>query len=1524
MLFTLAIACNFSLFAIGENYQIINGDILLASDDITPSRTVYSDEDGNLIISFEFPGFTKNEVELENTEYQLLKITGFGINSEIGSPALPTRLEKIALSGDTNPIVTVISSEFVELENISIAPMQPFPEEDLQTSENYEINSTIYNSNIYYPNDISSLQDVQIFRNIPIAYIRVNPVQFNPSEKRVRIYTRVKIKVDFNEKSTVIQKNTSNYSENPKPVLLNTIINSGSYNDNATLAKSFDKEERIGYLIVTTPEFRVAADTLASWKRQLGFDVEIISQQNWTTTQVKNTVQTAYNSWETPPSYLLLLGDQNDVPSEEKTYEDEIWYLSVYYTCMDGPGDKLPDMAQGRIPADNLTEAMVVVNKIIEYEKNPPSESGFYRNALHCAYFEENPEAEGVSYKRYTHTTEESREYMLGQGFDIKRVYTTEHDVNPQYYSGWFSGGGPVHEALLRSNGFAWDGDRNDIIDGVNEGALYLFHRDHGVIEGWRDPEIDNGDVALMENGNKLPVVFSINCHSGSFQLPNRKCFSEALLQKENGGAVGVIAATALTYSGYNDALIEGLLDAIWPDPGLVPKFGTSFEVVDDPELIPHEPIYTMGDIFLQGLFRMTETWNGWATERQYERFHYFGDPAMQLWTNVPVEINADHTNKVAGDAKVFKIFSTNCTDGIATLCFGNELINKIQLNGNSGEIVFSQPLSGTTGELTLTISKHNYKPYISKIPFVASPIADFNVSLSTPCPGDTISLIDKSLNVPDTWDWEIYPTSFSFVDSTTNSSKNPQVILSSPGNYQIQLVVTNALGIDTVIKKDYIIVADLPPLPTVNNEILCDQGSALLTASGATGNYRWWDSFDRQTLLSMNNSYHTPVLDSSTSYFVEAHPNYVSGELSTLYNYTNSMNGNMFNVTALNEILIDSISLNIHNYLEHTAEVYYKEGTFEGSENNPGDWTLVGAYSITGKGSDIPTSVDVDDIRLTAGATYGFYVTLTSGSFKDIYGANTYTGEDLIIDCGAGVVYPFSTVYAPRTWNGTIHYSKGQFECTSELKEVQVIVIPTPEAPEYQYHEVCYDNDTLVLQVTGENVNWYNDSLLTDLITSGNFYQPISLVVGINTYYVTKSNSPCSSTAGEITINLHEPVSLPVTDNESICFGDTAMLIASGNSIRWYQNDTLHAETDTLTIIGDHDGLKVYKVTNFNDGCESKPLFTELQVHPLTPTPKSMNRTACEKDTVILAAEGTEIYWYNYTDMSLLEENEDTLVIEAIEPGAHKFIVTNKVNGCESDTIRVEVLAKALPDFPTLVKTSFCEDEFISIEAIGEHLRWFTDETMKELIGDSIIYVAGYLEAGIYTYYLDETIEGCISELTQQDIVVNSLPDIYLGEDTIMFLGSEITFICNTLGNYVWQDNSTGNTFHFIANDFGVGTHKVEVTMTDDNKCLASDQLLVVVVDPLNIAPHYDENLVLIYPNPTSGLLTIEFNKALELPAVLSMYNASGQCVLKNEIEYMEKGDKLELNLTDIVKGLYRLAISNPEMEIQYQIVFE
>jgi hypothetical protein len=149
------------------------------------------------------------------------------------------------------------------------------------------------------------------------------------------------------------------------------------------------------------------------------------------------------------------------------------------------------------------------------------------------------------------------------------------------------------------------------------------------------------------------------------------------------------------------------------------------------------------------------------------------------------------------------------------------------------------------------------------------------------------------------------------------------------------------------------------------------------------------------------------------------------SASLTTLFAGGNNHRGNMFNVTAGAEgITITSFDVNILSSSMRAIAVYYKPGSYVGSEQIAANWTLLGTETVSAQGSNA-TPVSIGGLVIPAGSTYGLYVTMTDGaSLSYTNGANTYSDGAITITTGTGADYPFGTSFTPRTWNGTIHYS--------------------------------------------------------------------------------------------------------------------------------------------------------------------------------------------------------------------------------------------------------------------------------------------------------------------------------------------------------------------------------------------------------------------------------------------------------------------------------------------------------------------
>lgn len=152
---------------------------------------------------------------------------------------------------------------------------------------------------------------------------------------------------------------------------------------------------------------------------------------------------------------------------------------------------------------------------------------------------------------------------------------------------------------------------------------------------------------------------------------------------------------------------------------------------------------------------------------------------------------------------------------------------------------------------------------------------------------------------------------------------------------------------------------------------------------------------------------------------------------LATPYNTNNGQRGVMFDITATNNIYIECFDANLYAGTTADYEVYYKVGSFIGSESTPADWTLIGTTSaLTSAGNNLPTPIPIPiNVTILSGQTYGFYVTNTFGggvAYTD--GSSTTqtlaSNTDLVVSGGTGKLYPFGFSYVDRYFNGTVHYT--------------------------------------------------------------------------------------------------------------------------------------------------------------------------------------------------------------------------------------------------------------------------------------------------------------------------------------------------------------------------------------------------------------------------------------------------------------------------------------------------------------------
>ena len=145
---------------------------------------------------------------------------------------------------------------------------------------------------------------------------------------------------------------------------------------------------------------------------------------------------------------------------------------------------------------------------------------------------------------------------------------------------------------------------RAEVRNALNAGQLLVNYLGHGSIEVWSgDDLLDDNSAAALTNAPQLPVYMIFDCLNGFFHDVYTESLSEVLLLNPNGGAVGVIASSALTDAQPQAQLDRQLVSA------LMQKNGT-----------------TVGDALVQAKA-------GIKTKDVRRTYLLFGDPLLRLKT---------------------------------------------------------------------------------------------------------------------------------------------------------------------------------------------------------------------------------------------------------------------------------------------------------------------------------------------------------------------------------------------------------------------------------------------------------------------------------------------------------------------------------------------------------------------------------------------------------------------------------------------------------------------------------------------------------------------------------------------------------------------------------------------------------------------------------------------------------------------------------------------------------------------------
>jgi len=153
-------------------------------------------------------------------------------------------------------------------------------------------------------------------------------------------------------------------------------------------------------------------------------------------------------------------------------------------------------------------------------------------------------------------------------------------------------------------------------------------------------------------------------------------------------------------------------------------------------------------------------------------------------------------------------------------------------------------------------------------------------------------------------------------------------------------------------------------------------------------------------------------------------------GEVNHPIDFNNGNAGIMFDVTNLgtNTMTLTQFgpSLDMGTW---PMEVYFTTnvGSFSGSENNAGAWTLAGTQGVMSTSPASGTAIPGFGITIPAGQTRGIYITSSTGAPMNYTDGTRQVSDGTLrvsSNPGVGKAYPFGTTNANRSYNGFVKYT--------------------------------------------------------------------------------------------------------------------------------------------------------------------------------------------------------------------------------------------------------------------------------------------------------------------------------------------------------------------------------------------------------------------------------------------------------------------------------------------------------------------
>jgi hypothetical protein len=175
----------------------------------------------------------------------------------------------------------------------------------------------------------------------------------------------------------------------------------------------------------------------------------------------------------------------------------------------------------------------------------------------------------------------------------------------------------------------------------------------------------------------------------------------------------------------------------------------------------------------------------------------------------------------------------------------------------------------------------------------------------------------------------------------------------------------------------------------------------------------------------------------------------------------------------------------------------------------------------------------------------------------------------------------------------------------------------------------------------------------------------------------------------------------------------------------------------------------------------------------------------------------------------------------------------------------------------------------------------------------------------------------GCSAVSAPVNVFVHPTPIVFLGNDTTIAANHTVLLHAGSgFSSYLWSTGAASASLIVDSSGTGVGTKTVWVLVTDNNNCKGGDTINITFVLNPGIASVTPDPVANIYPNPSSGLVTLSLDQPLPDGATVRVYAVTGEKVFEKSLHYAVGGNTATLSLHHLPAGVYLVRILGSQGE--------